>query len=418
AFEPDDLEWDSDDESFDQNDDDAYDEDNVEAPWREADRDDRNASGTDARIEQSIDRVIDMVELEPELFIARDELLILAAEDSVRAIAEQAQLTTISIEYLDGLDDTLGRFVVPKDKQLSTLRADIAARFPDAAVDYNHGFALAQTGASAAAAGALYRRDSLPVMSTLRVGIIDSSVSLQHPVLAAAKIQQREFTPATKVTQSDHGTAVASLLVGQHDDFVGMAVGAELFAASVFAADPEAGVIASSDGLVNALAWLAEQRVHVVNMSLAGPPNTLVERTLKRLRQRGMLIVSAVGNDGPFAKPRFPSAYPSVIGVGAVDTAGRAYRRSGRGDHVEFTAPGVNIIAAAADGSTKSFTGTSFAAPILSGLLLQRLSVADSPESALNALREDTLDLGPPGIDPVFGRGLAGRSLLIKPLTP
>ena len=197
-----------------------------------------------------------------------------------------------------------------------------------------------------------------------------------------------------------------------------MAVGAELYSASVFLSDTRAGLIASSDGPINALSWLAAQDVRVVNMSLAGPANELVERTLRKLRQRGVLIVAAVGNDGPFAKPRFPSAYESVIGVGAVDEQGRAYTRSGRGDHVEFAAPGVDVTAAAAQAGTRQFTGTSFAAPIVSGLLIQRLTTMGDPQSALDALRADTLDLGRPGVDPVFGRGLAGRSLLLRPIKP
>jgi subtilisin family serine protease len=186
----------------------------------------------------------------------------------------------------------------------------------------------------------------------------------------------------------------------------------------VFYRDTRANLIASTDSLVSALAWLAEQQVHVVNMSLAGPPNELVERALGRLRAQGTFVVAAVGNEGPFASPRYPSAYPSVIGVGAVDQAGRAYRRSGRGNHVEFTAPGVDVYAAADNGEIRPFTGTSFAAPVVSGLLLQRMSITADPDSALEALRADILDLGQPGTDPVFGRGLAGRSLLLRPLTP
>ena len=199
---------------------------------------------------------------------------------------------------------------------------------------------------------------------------------------------------------------------------MGMAVGAELLSAAVFTSDSRTELIASTDDLVRALAWLAAERVHVVNMSLAGPPNSVVERALGKLHEQGTLVVAAVGNDGPFAKPRYPSAYPSVIGVGAIDADGRAYRRSGRGDHVAFTAPGVDILAASGNGSTSRFTGTSFAAPIVSGLLLQKLNVDKNPEAALKALRADTLDLGRPGMDPVFGHGLAGSSLLLRTPKP
>ena len=128
--------------------------------------------------------------------------------------------------------------------------------------------------------------------------------------------------------------------------------------------------------------------------------------------------MAAVGNDGPFAKPRYPSAYSNVIGVGAVDRHGRAYRKSGRGAHVEFTAPGVGVIAASGSSATRLYTGTPFAAPLVSGLLLRRLNQVGDADAALEALRGDIVDLGRPGTDPIFGRGVAGRSLLLRPLEP
>jgi subtilisin family serine protease len=100
--------------------------------------------------------------------------------------------------------------------------------------------------------------------------MIDAGVALDHPALAGAHIQTRSFTEDGRVAPSAHGAAIASLLVGNDDDFQGAAPGAELYAADVFGDSAEGG---SAVAIANALAWLSSQGVRVVNISLTGPPN-------------------------------------------------------------------------------------------------------------------------------------------------
>ena len=57
----------------------------------------------------------------------------------------------------------------------------------------------------------------------------------------------------------------------------------------------------------------------MINVSLVGPRNALLERVVASLVSRGHLIVAAVGNDGPAAPPLYPAAYDGVVGVTAVD---------------------------------------------------------------------------------------------------
>ena len=78
----------------------------------------------------------------------------------------------------------------------------------------------------------------------------------------------------------------------------------------------------SIDAILGALGWMAREHVPVVNISLVGPPNTLLENVTRAMVARGHLLVAAVGNDGPAAKPLYPAAYPGVIGVTGVDENG------------------------------------------------------------------------------------------------
>jgi subtilisin family serine protease len=78
--------------------------------------------------------------------------------------------------------------------------------------------------------------------------------------------------------------------------------------------------------------------------------------------------------------------------------------------------PGVDL-AAALDRGLVTVRGTSFAAPIAAGLLARRLSAPDpaAAAEALAALGQEAVDLGSPGPDPVYGRGLVGADVRVVP---
>jgi minor extracellular protease Epr len=128
------------------------------------------------------------------------------------------------------------------------------------------------------------------------------------------------------------------------------------------------------------------------------------------------MVVAAAGNAGPSSPPRYPAAYERVLAVTAVDQDNRVYLRAGRGEHLDYAAPGVNI--QVASGSTADayhqVSGTSFATPLITGLVIYYAagSGAWGLDQLNSIMREDTLDLGEPGPDPIYGYGLIGASLL------
>src|SRR5205823_10172973 len=127
------------------------------------------------------------------------------------------------------------------------------------------------------------------------VGMIDGGVA-SHPSLAGASIEQNGFAGSPQPT--GHGTAVASLLVGNQGPFRGAATGAQLYVADVYGGNQAAG---SASVIVRALGWLAGHRPQVINISLVGPPNRLVQRAIQAVPARGIEVVAAGGNDGPAA---------------------------------------------------------------------------------------------------------------------
>ena len=202
-----------------------------------------------------------------------------------------------------------------------------------------------------------------------RVGMIDGGVA-SHPSLAGAAIEQNGF--AGKPQPTGHGTAVASLIVGSQGPFRGAAQGASLFVADVYGGSRAAG---SASSIVRALGWLASKRPEVINISLVGPRNALVERAVNAVRAKGINVVAAVGNDGPAAPPQFPASYPGVISVTAVDGHGRALPEAGKPTHLDFAAPGADMAAALPGQGYARVRGTSFAAPLATARLRQSGSV-------------------------------------------
>ena len=239
-----------------------------------------------------------------------------------------------------------------------------------------------------------------------RIGMIDAGVALDHPALRGARIQSRSFTDEAHVAPSAHGTAIASLLIGSDGAFHGAAPGAQLYAADVFGESVEGG---SAEAIANALAWMARERVVVVNISLTGPQNRALDAICRAMIARGLILVAAAGNDGPTYPVAFPAATQGVIAVTAVDAENRIYLSANRGPQIAFSAYGVEVEAAMDDGDYEAVSGTSFAAPIVAAALALRVRAATTPEQAIAALSPSVVDLGAPGRDPIYGLGLVSE---------
>ena len=120
-----------------------------------------------------------------------------------------------------------------------------------------------------------------------------------------------------------------------------------------------------------------------------------------------MVVVAAVGNDGPAAPPSYPASYPGVVAVTAVDGRARPLIEAGRALHLDYAAPGADIRAANRKGKAKSVRGTSFATPLVAARLAAALDAGGNWRTTLDREAED---LGPRGPDSQYGRGVLCRS--------
>ena len=239
---------------------------------------------------------------------------------------------------------------------------------------------------------------------TLRIGIIDSSIDRRHNAFANAAITTQRFVDNDSPPNA-HGTAIASIIASNDPQALGFAPGAQIYAAEVFDHNEEQGEFASTVSLIKALSWLMTQNVSVINISLAGPSNRLLETALTRVREKGVLAIAAAGNGGPMAQPMYPAAYPEVVAVTATDDRGRAFRLANRGEYVDIAAPGVNIRHAQAGGGFAASSGTSYAVPFVTVAAARLLQSTAEPTLMLDALYASARDIGAPGRDQIYGYG-------------
>jgi len=232
----------------------------------------------------------------------------------------------------------------------------------------------------------------------VRIGIVDTGIAAAHAEFRQGQVTFAEFDTSggkTSAAPNDrdeghHGTGVAALAGGQT---VGIAPGADLIVA---------GALGTGCGKIEqvlaALHWVAEQDVDVVNLSFVSQVrdpkanrrykasyNRAYKAIVKTMRELGLWVIAAIGNDGQGTHGS-PGNYADVIGVGAVNQKGRFVEsyshgwvhEEGRIFKPEFLAPGFAVYTAGAGGKYGYRNGTSFASPIVAGIVASLLAENDT----------------------------------------
>jgi subtilisin family serine protease len=359
--------------------------------------------------------------------ILRGEVVAFSPSDAALEKARAAGFAVLRERALDGLDARLVVLKAPDGTATRRALKQLKGLDPEGVYDFNHLYSdsgeVLGAGVGGQPTGAAVGSGELRVAlgeSTVsagtgtgtgagtRVGLVDGGVDTSHDVFRDIVIHQHGCSGAP--VPAAHGTAVASLMIGRSPRFHGAAPGSELYAADVYCGLPTGGAV---DAVADALAWLVREHVPVINVSLVGPPNVMLENVIRLVIARGHVVVAAVGNDGPAAPPLYPASYPDVVGVTAVDAHQRVLLEACRGQQVKFSAPGAEMSAANPAQSYVVVRGTSFASPIVAGLLAEAVHEPDkaTAQRAVAELAAHAIDLGAPGPDPVYGFGLVGGDL-------
>ena len=193
----------------------------------------------------------------------------------------------------------------------------------------------------------------------ITVAVVHAGVDGDAPHLDGALEPGRSFVPGDddptgRSTVVDEGTALASVVAGREvrgSGVVGVAPQATVLPVRWYVSDDseEPGGSKQSAGvarLAEAIGWSADNGADVVVVPNAiTAPDPALERAVARAQAAGALVVASAG-DSTDGEPRWPAAYPWVLGVTGVSSDGEPVQEPTRGEHVAVAAPGDDVVAA------------------------------------------------------------------------
>jgi type VII secretion-associated serine protease mycosin len=236
------------------------------------------------------------------------------------------------------------------------------------------------------------------------VAVVDSGVNADHPALKGAVLAGRD-TVSGKDGQFDaegHGTAMAGLIAGRgrgSAGFLGIAPEAKILPVR-----PCNDAYFAGEGI----RWAAAHGAKVMNLSFAIAPSDSLHAAIREAAAVDVVLVGAAGNSGnKNNETDYPSGYPEVLAVGAVDQRDTVLPLSQHGPQVDIVAPGSDMLLPVYGDRYLSGRGTSNAAALVSGAaaLIRARHPDLSAAQVVQLLTTTATDRGKTGRDDYYGNG-------------
>lgn len=246
----------------------------------------------------------------------------------------------------------------------------------------------------------------------VKIAVLDTGIST-HPDLTVSGGINLAGKSKNKKWNDDngHGTHVAGIIAARNNTIglVGVAPDAQLYAIKVLDTYGSGYV---SD-IIEGIDWAVQNNMDVVSMSLGTATySQALNDTSANAYNAGIILVAAAGNsgDGNLSTDDvlYPAKFDTVIAVSAIDYNNIAPVWSADGAKIELAAPGVNIYSTWLNGDYMNASGTSMAAPFVSGIaaLVKSKNLSLTPQEIHDSLAHNAIDLGDPGRDRIYGFGL------------
>ena len=257
-----------------------------------------------------------------------------------------------------------------------------------------------------------------------KVGIVDTGVDADHPLLKGRVKDARDFTGSSvgPADRHGHGTHVSGT-VAATDPRIGVLNDVELYHGKGLG-DSGAGGGAQ---IQSAMQWLASAGCGVISMSLGSAgEDTKITGFMRELAEAGVWVVCAAGNSGPNTPDvDWPGRSEHAISVAALAADLSPASFSNAGAKIDVAGPGVNIWSLRPGGGYRQMSGTSMATPWIAGVLaLYRAMLVKSGQKVptVAGLRKllgiDATDVYQKGIDRRTGPGALLPVLLAVNLDP
>ena len=264
----------------------------------------------------------------------------------------------------------------------------------------------------------------------IKVAILDTGIQYDHPDLKnnikggmnfAVGYSDGCTTSNCWTDRNGHGTHVSGIVAAEDNEVgvIGAAPEANLYAVKVLS---DSGSGYYSD-VIQGIEWARTNKIQVISMSLGGTFDSLaLQNAVKAARLSNIILVGAAGNSGDGDSYTdniiYPARYDSVISVGATDSGDSIASWSSDGSALDVSAPGVNVLSTYIDNRYVYASGTSMAAPHVSGTVALMLKAGIPPSEIQTKLQTKSIDLLSPGWDRYSGWGRINALVAAITVTP
>ncbi|MDQ0428416.1 subtilisin family serine protease/predicted nucleic acid-binding Zn-ribbon protein [Planomicrobium stackebrandtii] len=344
--------------------------------------------------------------------------VIVTFKESVKS--EQKDLDAVTVNTVD--TDEIATLKVPEGETVDAFIEELEARKDIESVEPDHLVQLTYTPNDPYFNYYQYHHTNIETerawdktmgSSDVVVAVLDQGFDINHQDLAN-QIVSPHFTSDTGFSVDDHGTHVAGIIGSSIDNYAfGTGVAPQT---SIMPIDVFEGETAYTSDVIEGIYQAVWSGADIINMSLGSYTyNTSYNNAIQYAYQSGLVIVASAGNDSS-SQTRYPAAYDNVISVGSTDSSNYQSYFSNYGYDVDIVAPGSSIYSTLPYNSGGWMSGTSMAAPVVSGVAA--LVLANEPDltndEVVTRLLTTTKDLGAYGKDYYYGNGLVNARQALK----
>ena len=249
-------------------------------------------------------------------------------------------------------------------------------------------------------------KDNVSKGRGVKVGIVDTGVFVDHPSLKPNFVEGYNAVKKNADVSDPygHGTKVAGIICSIGPTNIGVAPESKFYIAKVMS---DSNYISTSS-VIGGIQWCIDKGVDIINISLGSTTSCSTFKAITDLAIKNNIIIVAAS--GYASSPKSPACTPGVICVGCAREVDGDYVTyvSCESDRIDLVAQGFLLLTTSNSGGIIGFFGTSATSSVITGILtlLKSAYPTMGREDLINKLYSMCRDLGTPGKDPVFGRGI------------